>query len=364
MMNAENGSHNDAFELLSIASSLNSTLDLDFLLQKIGLAAERLLDSEASSIMLLDDSKKFLYFKIAGGSAGAALKKLTVPVGKGIAGLCAETRSPIVVTDAQSDDRVMKTADKTSGFVTRSLMAIPMICRGELVGVAEVLNKREGTYTQDDQALMSSLANLAAVAVANAKLIQEQKNFFSHVLEILSASIETSRPRMTGHPAISARLSCAIGRLLGIEEAEYKALYYAGILHDIGYIGMRNSRLSAEMGTLGEPAEELHPRFSVKMLEGIAMLRDAIPIIRHHHERFDGQGYPSKLSGEDIPLGARILGLVEAMEEIRMMTGLTGGALVNRAVQDAKDGSGNRFDPDVVQAFIELVESDDRAWEM
>ena len=354
----------DAYELLSIASSLNSTIDLDFLLQKIGLAAEKLLDSEASSIMLLDDSKKFLYFKIAGGRAGAALKKLTVPVGKGIAGLCAETRAPIVVTDAQTDDRVMKTADKASGFVTRSLMAIPMICRGELVGVAEVLNKRQGTYTSEDQALLSSLANLAAVAVANAKLIQEQKNFFSHVLEILQVSIETSKPRMVGHPAIAARLACAIGKLLGMGEQEYRALYYAGILHDIGYVGMKNSRILEEMGVFGEVVEELHPAVSVKMLEGIAMLRDAVPIVRHHHERFDGQGFPSKLAGDAIPLGARVLALVESVEEIRMMTGLKGEALKSRALQDARDGSGSRFDPEVVQAFVELLETDDRSWEV
>src|SRR3989339_1113647 len=95
----------DAFELLAIAGSLNSTLDLDYLLQKIGLAGERLLESEASSIMLLDDTKKFLYFKVATGNKGSALKKMTLPIGKGIAGWVAQNKQSLIVNDTKNDPR-------------------------------------------------------------------------------------------------------------------------------------------------------------------------------------------------------------------------------------------------------------------
>jgi len=352
----------DAHEVLAIASSLNSTIDLDYLLQKIGMASEKLLNSEASSIMLVDDTKQFLYFRVATGKSGGALKKMTVPVGKGIAGLCAQTREAIVVNDAQSDNRVFKSADKTSGFQTKSLLAVPMVCRGELVGVAEVLNKREGVYTSEDTSLLVSLGNLASVAIVNAKMIQEQKNFFSYVLELLAAAIETSRPRMENHPAVAAKLACAIGKVLGMGDTEYRALYYAGLLHDIGYVGLKNSRVRMEHGFM-DASEEAHPAASVKMLEGIHILREAIPMIRHHHERFDGTGFPSRLQGENIPLGGRILSLVEAVEENRMMAGLKGDALIQRAVQDVKDGSGSRFDPQVAEAFLQLVEGGASFWE-
>lgn len=349
-----------ALDLFSIAGSLNSTLDLDFLLQKIGLAAERLLDSEASSIMLVTDDKRNLYFRVASGSGSTALKKMTLPIGKGIAGWVAQNRKPEVVNDTRSDPRFAGQFDKASGFVTRSLLAVPMLFRGDLVGVAEVLNKRAGGYSADDIGLLSSLANLASVAITNTKIIQDQKNFFSHVIELLTATIETSKPRMEGHPPRSARLACAIGRLLEVDEYEYRMLYYAGVLHDIGYVALKNPRLMADLGILN-PSEEHHPILSTKLLEGITMIEGAIPMISHHHEHWDGSGFPGKVKGDAIPLGGRILCVVESIEELRMM-GLRGDDLFTRARDDIKAGSGTRFDPQVAEAAVALLETDPGIW--
>jgi response regulator RpfG family c-di-GMP phosphodiesterase len=349
-----------ALELFSLAGSLNSTLDLDFLLQKIGLAAERLLDSEASAIMLVTDDKKSLFFRVASGEKAKALKTMTLPIGKGIGGSVAATRKPEIVNDAKKDPRFAGQFDKASGFITKSLLCVPMVFRGELVGVVEVLNKREGGYGPEHLDLLNSLANLASVAITNTKIIQEQKNFFSHVMELLTGVIETSKPRMDEHPVRAAKLACAIGRLLEVDEYDYRMLYYAGILHDIGYIAFKNQRVLAEMG-VGSPSEELHPLLSAKMLEGIKMLEGAVPMIRAHHERFDGTGFPAKLKGDAIPMGARILGLVEAMEELRM-TGLTSHELYKRAMAEAKAGAGTRFDPKVVAAFESIMTNPEGVW--
>lgn len=357
------GGHLDtktALELFSLAGSLNSTTDLDFLLQKIGAAAEDLLDSEASAIMLVTDDKKSLYFKVASGEKARALKTMTLPIGQGIGGWVAQHQKPEVVNDTKSDPRFAGKFDKASGFVTKSLLCVPMMFRGELVGVVEVLNKRKGQYTSEHVGLLNSLASLASVAITNAKIISEQKNFFSHVLELLGAVIENSKPRMEEHPMRSARLACSIGRALGVEDYDYRMLYYAGLLHDIGYLAFKNQRLLSEMGA-PSPAEELHPLFSVKLLDGIKLLEGALPAIRHHHEKFDGTGFPMKLKGEAIPLGARILQLVEAVEELRM-TGLRGDELHKRAVQEARAGSGTRFDPKVVAVFEELISNPEGVW--
>lgn len=348
---------NNALDLFSIAGSLNSTLDLDYLLQKIGMAAERLLDSEASAIMLVTDDKKHLFFKVASGEKAKALRTMTLPIGQGIGGWVAQNRKPEVVNDAQSDPRFAGKFDKASGFITKSLLCVPMMFRGELVGVVEVLNKRSGTYTQDHIGLLSSLASLASVAITNTKIISEQKNFFSHIMELLVGVIETAKSNMDEHPVRAAKLACAIGRVLGIDEYEYRMLYYAGILHDVGYLAFKNRRLLSEMGVMNV-AEELHPVLSAKMLDGIKMIEGAIPMIRHHHEKFDGTGFPGKLKGEDIPLGARILSLVESLEEVYMM-GLRGEQLKETVLKEARSGSGLSFDPKVVDAFVEVMGSQD-----
>ena len=349
-----------ALELFSIAGSLNSTLDLDFLLLKIGAAAEQLLDSEASAIMLVTDDKKHLFFKVASGEKAKALKTMTLPIGKGIGGWVAQNRKPEVVNDTRSDPRFAGQFDKASGFVTRSLLCVPMLFRGELVGVVEVLNKKKGTYTEEHIGVLSSLANLAAVAITNTKVISEQKNFFSHILELLTGVIETAAPNMEEHPSRSAKLACALGRAMGVDEYEYRMLYYAGILHDVGYVAFKNRRWLADLG-VAAAAEEMHPIFSVRMLEGIKMLEGALPMIQHHHERWDGTGFPGKLKGEAIPLGARLLYLVEKVEEIRMM-GLRGEELYQKAMREAKQGSGTHFDPKVVTAFCDLIVNQQGVW--
>ncbi|MBI4371552.1 MAG: GAF domain-containing protein [Elusimicrobia bacterium] len=349
-----------ALDLFSIAGSLNSTLDLDFLLQKIGAAAERLTDSEASAIMLLSDDKRGLIFRIASGEKARVLKTMTLPLGQGVAGWVAQNLKPEVVNDAAKDPRFTGKFDQASGFVTRSLLCVPMLFRGELVGVVEVLNKRKGSYTDAHLGLLSSLSSLASVAVTNAKIMAEQKNFFSHVLELLTAAVETSRPGLEGQPMRAARLACSIGRALQVDDYQYRMLYYAGMLHKIGYIAYRNPRLLADLGVLS-PSEEALPACSARLLEGIRMLDGAVPMIRHHKERWDGSGYPGKLRGEAIPQGARVLGLVAKMEELRA-AGLRGLELGSRALKEARDGAGTRYDPVVVDAFEIVLESQGGTW--
>jgi len=349
-----------ALELFSIAGSLNATPDLDYLLQKIGAAAERLLDSEASAIMLVTEDKKSLFFKVAGGEAGKKLKTMVLPIGQGIAGWVAAKRKPELVADCQKDARFAGKFDKASGFVTRSLICVPMILHGDLIGVVEVLNKRSGSYTEEHRGLLSSLAGLASVAISNTRLRQEQQNFISNVLDILGGVIESSRPGMADHPTRAARLACAIAKSLSFDEYSYRMVYYAGLLHDIGYVGFRNPRLLAELG-IAIPTESQHPIVSCRMLEGIHMLSGAIPMIQHHHEYYDGSGYPGKLQGEQIPPGARVLSLVEALEDLRM-AGLAGEELSSRAIQEIQNGRKTRFDPDVVDAAVEFLKTQGGAW--
>ncbi|MFA5161482.1 MAG: HD domain-containing phosphohydrolase [Elusimicrobiales bacterium] len=353
-------------EIFNMAASVNAIVDLDALLQKIGDTAETLLNCEAGSIMLLDETRKFLYFRVATGDKGGILKKMTLPVGEGIAGWVAQRGETVVVNDAASDPRFAKQFDKNTGFVTRQLLATPMMFKGEIIGVAEVVNRRDNTPFSDyDVDLFKALSASAAVAVSNTRLIRDHKNFFSHVLELLSATIETTRPGMESHPNHSAYLSCAVGRKLGITDTEYRYLYYAGLLHDIGYVGMKNARLVDGLGLLPNvPEEELHVLMSVQMLEGITILQGALPVIRQHHENFDGSGFPDRLSGNNIVPGARILRLVEAMEELRMTGGLRGDELRVRAIKEARDGAGTLFDPRAAEAFIQLLGESEQIWEI
>lgn len=356
----------EALEILALASSLNSIVDVDTLLQKIGDTAERLLDCEGSSIMLLDETGKTLQFRVATGAKGTALKKMELPVGQGVAGWVAAHAEAVLLADVASDKRFAAQFDRATGYETRSLMAVPLFTKGAVTGVAEVVNKKNGAqFTQADMDLLRGLAEAAAVAVSNARMIRDHKNFFSHLLELLASTIETAKPGMESHTTHSAYLACAVGRRLGVSEGEYRSIYYAGLLHDIGYIGMKSPRLVRDAGLLATAsAEDLHVVMSARMLEGINILQSAIPLVLHHHENFDGTGFPGKLAGTAIPLGARILRLIESMEELRMAGGLRGEPLKLRAVKEARAGAGTRFDPRVADAFVQLLEEGEHIWEI
>lgn len=337
-------------EIFDIAKSLSSSKDVDALLKRIDSTAEKLLDAEASSIMLLDEDKQNLSFKVATGEKGGLVQKMKVKVGEGISGTVAETKKPLLVNDVAGDTRFNQQVDRTSGFITRSIICVPMMAENDLIGVMEVLNKR-GTaiFTADDQSILESLAALAAVSINNARVADDQRNFFVNIIEILIAAIESRDAKLSGHSWNVAQLATTLGRRLGLKDAEYKNLYYGALLHDIGLLNIRDSMGLSEGVIVGKDRnpEMNHPRLGSEMLRNINLLKGAVPIIRGHHENYDGTGYPDNLSGENIPMGARIVAVAEAVEEMRLS-----GFAEDRIRQMLKLGQETRFDPEIVALYI------------
>jgi putative nucleotidyltransferase with HDIG domain len=330
-------------EIFEIAKNVTSAVDVDALLKRISAAAERLLNAEASSIMLMDDDKQSLSFKVATGEKGGVVQKMKVKIGEGVAGLVAQNKKLIVSNDAAKDPRFNSQMDKMSGFVTRSLICVPMLVEAELVGVVEVLNKKVGGFDPDDTVILESLASLAAVSISNARIAEDQRNFFVNVIEILIVAVESRDPRLAGHSWNVAQLATTLGRRMGVKDQEYKGLYYGALLHDIGFINVKEF---ISQGRTSD-AETTHPKSGAEMVRNINLLKSAEPVIRHHHENFDGTGYPDGLSGEKIPLGARIVAVAEAVEEMRM-----NGYDTEKIKQMLKLGEHTRFDPLVVEQYI------------
>ncbi len=342
-------------EFFNIARRLCAAQDLDALLKEIGRVAEALTGSEASSLLILDEDGKHLHFKTASGEKGQAVKRVTVPVEQGIAGWVARHWKPLIVPDVSRDERFLKKSDEESGFVTRSVLAVPLIMGDRLIGVCEVINKMSGVFSDRDTGTLQSLANFAAVAVVNAQLSESQHNFFTNTLSILTQAIEAHHPAYIGHPERVADLACRIGRKLGMEGQAYKDLYHGALLHDIGMVAMNHGVL-AEQATLQareKSVERVHTILGYELVKDVKMLQGALPLIRHHHEFWDGSGHPDGLSGESIPQGARILCLIEHLEEIRF-SGLKDPELSEMQLQMAKNGAGTKFDPAVVDAYLEI----------
>jgi GAF domain-containing protein len=156
--------------IIEITGALNSTLNVDELLELIMKSASELLDAETSSLLLLDEDSGDLVIHIATGEPGERVERRHVPPGKGIAGAVLESGEPTVVSDAKTDERFYGVMDDATGFETRNMIALPLKVRDQAIGVVEVINKRDGEWTDDDKDLAGALANQAAIAIDNARL--------------------------------------------------------------------------------------------------------------------------------------------------------------------------------------------------
>ncbi len=180
--------------LIDIARDLASTLDLDTLLNRIVRAAEDITDAEAASILLYDDVAHELYFQVATNLDQPTMRGLVVPIEGSIAGWIVTNRKPVRIADVHQDPRYFSNIESATQFTTRSLLGVPLITKEKVVGVLEVLNKKEGEFTETDENLLSVLGAQAAVAIENTRLFQQSDliSEFVHELRTPLASISTA----------------------------------------------------------------------------------------------------------------------------------------------------------------------------
>ena len=154
--------------LIEIATQLNATYHSDELLQMIMTGATELTDATTSSLLLLDEDTNELVFKVS--TADPELVGRRMPADQGIAGTALQSRAPLVIDDAAKDERFYGGVDEKAGTETRNLIAVPLLLRGDAIGVLEAVNSKEGPFTPDDVEIASALAALAAVAIDNASM--------------------------------------------------------------------------------------------------------------------------------------------------------------------------------------------------
>jgi putative nucleotidyltransferase with HDIG domain len=173
-------------------------------------------------------------------------------------------------------------------------------------------------------------------------------------IEALAAAVEARDPYTHGHTQRVEEYAVILAKALNCTEEEINAMRRASVLHDIGKIAIEDGILRKQ-GRL-EPDEELrmqrHPVIGVDMLQGIDFLEPVLPLIRHHHERWDGNGYPDQLREDEIPLGARIMAVADAVDAMTSDRAYRPARTFEYAKTEILKGSGTHFDPEVVTAFI------------
>ncbi len=341
--------------LNKVSALINSTLDSSEIRERTIEALSTLLGAEVGSLMLTDRITGELYFEVATGERGRSLKQIRLKPGEGIAGCVLANRRPLIINDAQSDPRFYRQADEKSGFVTRNLICVPVLSKDVILGVLEAVNKASGNFDDDDLELMTSLANQVAVAVENSRLYEELKETFYATAEALAETIDLRDPYTGGHTRRVMNYSMVVGRFMGLGRTEMENLRLSAILHDIGKIGVRDDVLLKQGKLDDEEYKKMcqHPGFGSDVLGRIRQLRDVIPGVRGHHERFDGRGYPDRLENGAIPLSARIIAVADTYDAMTTDRPYRKGLTAEEALAELDRCSGTQFDPVAVAAFRE-----------
>ncbi len=173
-------------------------------------------------------------------------------------------------------------------------------------------------------------------------------------VKVLAEAIDAKDPYTRGHSDRVKRMSLAIAREMGFSEERLESLEYGALLHDIGKIGIKDEILQKQGPLNGEEYEYIkeHPLIGVKIVEGVEFFKDKIPIIRHHHEYYDGSGYPDGLAGEAIPIEARIISLPDAFDAMTSARPHRGVMPLQDVLMELERCKGRQFDPKVLDVFL------------
>jgi len=238
----------------------------------------------------------------------------------------------------------------------RCLVAIPIYIRDRFDGVVVVANKPGGFDEYDDEVLLA-IGDHAGATLQSARLRGEVRTAYLSTVRILADAIEAKDRRLRGHSEDVARYVTAVATSLGLEPRRREELLFASLLHDIGKIGI-SERILLKPGPLTAEERgvvELHPRIGYRLVQQIPMLDGTSLAVLHHHERWDGDGYPDRLTAEQIPLEARIVAVADAFSAMTADRPYRGGMTVGDACAELERCAGTQFDPEVVRLFVQEI---------
>ncbi len=315
------------------------------------------MNARIASLMLVDGEREELFIKAARGLREEVVCGTRIKMGDSIAGWVAKHGQPLLVTNIEDDPRFGRRNHHQ--YETKSLLSVPMKIGDRVIGVININNKISCTpFTEDDQSLLTSLAERVARAWEHASAHEATADQAEQATRALAAIIDhTRRSRLRLTAGTMAARATAVGRRLGLNEEESRILAYSATIHDVGMAHV-------SPGILHEPGQldpetwaqvSQHPIRSVELMKPIEFQSQVSEIILAHHERMDGRGYPRGLQGEDIPLASRIIAVVDAYESMTLGRPYRLPMTHEEAIAELNRCAGTQFDRQVVEAFVQLV---------
>ena len=350
--------------LVKIGQAVAAEKDIDKLMQTIAEEARNAVQADRCTVFLYDKETDELWSKVA---LGLGSQELRFNASQGIAGSVFRTGEIINIKDAYADDRFNKEIDSKTGYVTKTILCMPIRnIEQEIIGVFQILNKLSGYFTQEDEDILISIGSSAGISLENAKLfkrqqelLEEQKIVFDSFISTLAASIDARDKITAGHSTRVRMYATLIAEAFGLNEKEMEIIQKAAALHDIGKIGIRDSVLQKEGKLTDEEYKHIqeHVEITHNILEKIHMSDDfkmITEIACSHHEKYNGTGYYRHLKGEEIPFGGRILAVADVFDAITSKRHYRDKMPIQKVISILIGDSGTHFDKNIVDKFLTI----------
>jgi HD-GYP domain-containing protein (c-di-GMP phosphodiesterase class II) len=276
----------------------------------------------------------------------------------GLIGRCVRERAPVLAPDIAREPQYRSTPATRQ---VRSELVVPIFDGHDVWGVVNLEDVHVSAFSPEDARLVESLAAQIGGAITSIRLYEQLDRAYVGTAEALSAALEAKDAYTAEHSQSLVENAVAVGRLLGWRGEELRMLRYAAAFHDIGKLAISPGLLNKPGPLTEDEWEEMteHTLIGERILEPIEFLAPIRPLVRHAHERWDGNGYPDKLAGEEIPLGARILFACDAYDAMTTDRSYRAALPIERARGELRREAGRQFDPVVVDALLMVLESAD-----
>jgi putative nucleotidyltransferase with HDIG domain len=349
--------------LYEFGQAVSTSLRLEDVVRLVVETVPPAVHAQAIWVFLWDDVEERLVLQHVGSAANPAQAEMKYRAGEGLVGWVFIEGRPAIVADVNSDPRWKKDVEHeeaTLGFRIKDVLAVPMIHGKKGLGVLLAINRQQGRkFSETDQSLFSALAGQTAIAIENAELFEDVRAISVATISSLATAIDARDPYTRGHSEEVTRIVVLLARERGWHGADLEMLEFAALLHDVGKIAVPDDILRKPEELVPDEWNViyLHPYHSAQILRPVEPLRKIIPWIYHHHERWDGGGYPDHLKGEAIPEGARIIAVVDAFNAITTNRPYHKALSEQEALEEIARNAGKQFDPDIVKSFIKIMKA-------
>jgi putative nucleotidyltransferase with HDIG domain len=297
--------------------------------------------------------KAILFPKVSLGAYTSMASMMTLTTDRGLLGYVHQKKEPLTVCDVSADGRF-------EGFTypVKCLLIVPLVVEDAMIGAVIASDKLDGEeFYSTDIKLISGIASACAVAIKKAFLFDDLRGMLFSSAEAFSFAIDAKDPYTYGHSKRVAETAVCIAKEAGLSPETVNWLKLAALLHDIGKIGTpenilhKNGKLDdEEMDTMKE-----HPVIGARMIQHIPRMKELSLWIRHHHEKYDGSGYPSGLKGEEIPLVSRIIAISDCFDALITDRPYRRALSRQEAVDMMRENTSKHFDPVLFECFDRIA---------